>query len=538
MSASREKKERQVLKQQGIAPQQLAAKAEAKKKRKNHIIAAVVIVLVLALAVGGTYFGVIQPNRAVKTATAVQVGEHAITPAEMNFYYMDTVYQFYSQYGNYLSYVLDTTKSLDTQYYDQTNDITWADHFQEEAAKTAATNYALYDDAVAQGAGLTDEQAEELEQEIESMKTTLSTNEAYKDFDDYLAKAYGKGCNEETYRQYRQVQLVANQFCTDYADSLTYSDVEVEEAYQMDTQKYTNVTYRSFYVSKSYFMQEVADDATEEEQTAAEEAALKQAEEKAVEMTEACEGDERAFAQWARDIVPESSKETYADEDVTLTTECSYENTSTYGRDWLYDEQRQNGDTAYFSASDDTGYYVYYFIGTTDNDYTSVNVRQIYVAVTEDTDSDEDGTNDTISEEAWTTAQNKAEELLQQWRDGDATEDSFAELATTSSADSTTSVNGGLIENLGHYNFKDERDAWCYDAQREVGSCEIVKTDAGYYIMYFVGAGENYRANLIRTDLKNDAYSAWYTEYQSKYSYEFDNGMKYVNTGITLSGAQ
>ena len=85
MSASREKKQRQVLKEQGIAPQQLAAQAAAKKRRKNRTIAAIVIVLVLAVAVTGVYFGLIQPNRAVKTSTALQVGDHALTTVDMSF---------------------------------------------------------------------------------------------------------------------------------------------------------------------------------------------------------------------------------------------------------------------------------------------------------------------------------------------------------------------------------------------------------------------------------------------------------------------
>lgn len=55
------------------------------------------------------------------------------------------------------------------------------------------------------------------------------------------------------------------------------------------------MTYRSFYVSKSYFAQDTAEDATDEEKTAADEAALAQAEEKAKEMTEACKGDEAAL---------------------------------------------------------------------------------------------------------------------------------------------------------------------------------------------------------------------------------------------------
>ena len=41
-------------------------------------------------------------------------------------------------------------------------------------------------------------------------------------------------------------------------------------------------------------------------------------------------------------------------------------------------------------------------------------------------------------------AKQKAEDLLAQWKAGDATEDSFAELANENSADSGSNTNGGL----------------------------------------------------------------------------------------------
>ena len=359
MSASREKKKRQSP--EGLSRKQQAAQEAAKKEKKYKLTAAVVSIAVVVFIAFSLYIGLYLPRHAPRTKAALEIGEHKITAAEMNFYYMDGVYAFLNQNSSFLSYLLDTSVPLDQQYYDEENGVTWANYFLDEAAKTAATYYAMYDDAVAAGQGLTEEQSASIDADLESMKETLSTNNAYTGFNNYLEQSYGKGCDEATYRHYLEVQTVAEAWSTAYEDSLTYSDEEVESAYQADPNRYTSVTYRSFYMSKSYFEEELGDDATEEEQAAADAAALEAAKAQAEAMAEACKGDEAAFAQWARDNAPEGSQDTYADDDTTLSREISYENASSYGRDWFYDSARQPGDTAVIRS--ELGFHIVYFRG-------------------------------------------------------------------------------------------------------------------------------------------------------------------------------
>ena len=533
MSASREKKKRQVLTQQGISPKQLAEKEQARKRKKTTITTVVVSILVVVVIAAGVFLGVIWPNTAPTSTVALKAGDHELTPAEMNYYYMDAINQFYSQYSSYVSYLLDTSTPLDKQYYDEENGITWADQFLDQAAQTAATTYAICDDATAQGVSLSDETKAELDEQIESLEATISSSDSFKDLDDYLRQVYGKGCDAESYRSYLEMQALAQQYSDDYRESLSYDDAALDEAYQANPDKYTNVTYRSFYVSRSYFSQTPeGQEATEEENAEAFAAAGAKAE----EMVAACQGDEQAFIDWAYDIAPEASKVTYEDEDSTLSEDYDYDSVSSYGRDWLYDEAREEGDVACFAA-DENGYYVYYFISTSDNDYTTVNVRQLKVGVTADEDTNDDGTPDEISDEAWTTAQTKAEELLQEWKDGEATEDSFAELASSNSADMNTIAQGGLLENVYRGQLAQELNDWCYDSARQSGDCALLKGEDGYYILYFVGPGENRRDNMIRTDLEETDYTTWYTGYQEKYTYELiDSGTKHMHTNVSLSG--
>ena len=537
MSASREKKKRQSP--EGLSRKQQAAQEAAKKEKKYKLTAAVVSIAVVVFIAFSLYIGLYLPRHAPRTKAALEIGEHKITAAEMNFYYMDGVYAFLNQNSSFLSYLLDTSVPLDQQYYDEENGVTWADYFLDEAAKTAATYYAMYDDAVAAGQGLTEEQSASIDADLESMKETLSTNDAYTGFNNYLEQSYGKGCDEATYRHYLEVQTVAEAWSTAYEDSLTYSDEEVESAYQADPNRYTSVTYRSFYMSKSYFEEELADDATEEEQAAADAAALEAAKAQAEAMAEACKGDEAAFAQWARDNAPEGSQDTYADDDTTLSREISYENASSYGRDWFYDSARQPGDTACFAAGE-TGYYVYYFVGTGDNRYDTANIRRIYVGVTNDTDADGDGSNDSVSDALWASAEERAKGLMEEWESGEKTEDSFANIASVNSADMTSTSSGGLLENVAHYDLEDPVNDWIFDASRKSGDCELIKSETGYqdgwYLVYYIGPGEDRRDNMIRSDLKEDDYTAWYTGYQEKYEpVLLEGGLKYVNTDVAFN---
>ena len=117
-------------------------------------------------------------------------------------------------------------------------------------------------------------------------------------------------------------------------------------------------------------------------------------------------------------------------------------------------------------------------------DKPMVDVRHILVIPAE---QDENGD---YTEEAWQEAEQKAEALLNEWKAGEATEDSFAALANENSEDPGSSTNGGLYEAVYPGQMVDEFDAWCFDDARQPGDTGIVKTSYGYHVMYFVGRGE------------------------------------------------
>ena len=144
--------------------------------------------------------------------------------------------------------------------------------------------------------------------------------------------------------------------------------------------------------------------------------------------------------------------------------------------------------------------------GLSRDDPNMVNVRHILIqpAADQDAETDENGS-PVLTEQNWTDAEIKAEELLDLWKSGEATEASFAELAGEHSEDPGSVSNGGLYEEVRPGQMVTAFNDWCFDGARQPGDTGIVKTDYGYHIMYYVGQCDH-------------AY--WYQVAEQQYLYE------------------
>lgn len=113
-----------------------------------------------------------------------------------------------------------------------------------------------------------------------------------------------------------------------------------------------------------------------------------------------------------------------------------------------------------------------------------------------------DENNKTVySDEEMAAAYAEAERILQEWKAGAATEESFAELANTYSQDGGSNTTGGLYELINiDASYVAEFREWAVDANRQVGDTAIVETEFGYHIMYFV-SGEDYFTYIVREQL-------------------------------------
>ena len=136
---------------------------------------------------------------------------------------------------------------------------------------------------------------------------------------------------------------------------------------------------------------------------------------------------------------------------------------------------------AYFTENED-----YYTANGVTREGSFVNVRHILLTPEGGT-TDENGQT-AYSDEEWAACEKAAQDVLDQWLAGDATEDSFAALANEKSQDPGSNTNGGLYENVYKGQMVEPFENWCFDESRVPGDTGLVKTSYGYHVMYFVSS--------------------------------------------------
>lgn len=128
--------------------------------------------------------------------------------------------------------------------------------------------------------------------------------------------------------------------------------------------------------------------------------------------------------------------------------------------------------------------------GVTQESGRLIDVRHILICPKGGTTA-EDGTT-TYSDEEWETCRLEAESLLESWRSGEATEESFAALATEATEDPGSSSTGGLYTYVYEGQMVPAFNDWCFDESRQPGDTGLVQTNYGYHVMYFVYGEEGW----------------------------------------------
>jgi len=115
-----------------------------------------------------------------------------------------------------------------------------------------------------------------------------------------------------------------------------------------------------------------------------------------------------------------------------------------------------------------------------------VDVRHILVQIKGGT-TGEDGVT-TYSDAEWEACKEEAQAILDTWLAGEKTEESFAALAGEKTEDPGSQASGGLYQQVYEGQMVQPFNDWCFDASRQYGDYDLVKTDYGYHVMFFVGS--------------------------------------------------
>ena len=500
MSASRGKRARQTGLTEGMDKKAKAAFEEEQKRRKSktnyRIIGTLLVLFVLfVVAVNSTLFYNVLP--------AVKIGSDSYDSADFNYYYISSYTSFSESVGGSVSiYGLDTTLPFNEQEcLLLAEGGTWADYFSSEAIASLKTVTAQHAAAVAAGhTTLREEDKVEIDTFMENYRTYAGLYNMT--MDRFLAANFGRGTTEKSLRALLEKSAIGSAYAVTVNEATKYTDAELDESYQTIKDDHDTVELYITFVGGTPEVRDANNDGVDDEITAEEtEAALAAAGETAAAIAAADTLDE--FLTLAEEL--------NGDTGLTSTSPTIASLPAVYA-EWASDPARTVGDT--FSVDATTGFYALYYAGRGDNSYNLVNVRHILIAFT-----DVDGDGDYNAEEMQ-TALDEAERLHAEWLAGEATEESFAELANLHSADPGSNTVGGLYENIYKGQMVAAFDAFCFEGHAP-GDTDIVYGDSGmpgYHIIYFAGEGARYDHSVAEVNLRNAAYAAWIEELRAPYT--------------------
>lgn len=508
MSASREKQNRQAAAGQTDPKTARQAQQRKEEKRTNLLYGVIAAAVLIAVVVSFVW----RSNFIPKMTTAVTIDGEKYTVSEVEYYYQTAYRNFMSQYSYFTSYLgLNTNATLKSQAVSSTAaemlglelpeanpddpeaiPMTWHDYFLDQALNNMKVIQAALKAADAEGFQYPAGVQAEYDDNMEALKSVAAASGI--SVSQYLKSNFGAGVTEKVYGEQLMRVLRYSAYANAYQDGLTYSDSELEEAYNADRNTYDHVSYEVVSFSGAAESTTDADgntvETTEEESAAALEAATEKA-----------------------NAVVDGFKDGGNLEDLADEYEGTYSKneSGSYSAgaamsEWLYRDGRKDGDAA--AVTDGTTVYAVVFRDRFRDENPTIDVRHILVPL--GTGSIAEGEEGYEDEQAQlkADAHAKAEELLAQWQSGEATEDSFAALAMAESTDGSK-YDGGLYTEVYQGQMVTEFNDWCFDDARQPGDTGVVDTQYGAHVMYFSGVNMNRWQSQVASALRSEAYTAW-----------------------------
>ena len=421
-------------------------KAKAKKQELKNTIWSIVLVVGLALVVLSF------PIRSYLTinGTYIEVNGEKISRVEYDYNYNIAKTNYLSNYGSYLYYMgMDISVDFDDEYYSTLR--TWGDYFDELTVQNIKQNKALIKEAKA--AGFTYDTTADYEEYEEALAATAKNQGL--SVKAMLQELYGSYATASRVKPFITEAMFASAYYESVYDSKLPSESEILARYQENPANYDSVDYYIAYVdaelptapagsTETTTTEGTADAATttEEYQPTEEEIAAAMAEAKAAV----------------------EKKEKTLKVDGEYMTNIRQADAVYILREWLFSDERKEGDTTVVEDSLNSRYYAVEFVKRYLSETLSADIRVVMTA---------DGNADTIYDE---------------WKTGAATEDSFAELCNKYNDVSLGAPNGGLYEGLKSSTLATELQDWIFSTDRVAGDTAVIKPegDSYAYVVYYV----------------------------------------------------
>jgi hypothetical protein len=416
--------------------------------------------------------------------TYLTVDGEKISRLEYDYNYYTMMNNYVSQYGTYLSYMgLDMNQDLANQMY--TDTMSWKDYFDQLSVESIKQNRALMKDAAQKG--FTYDTAEDfkvLQKGIENQAKEQSMTEKV-----FVQNLYGPLATIGRVSPYLKDTLFLTAYYEQLNEELAPTDEEITTYYEEHKAEYDSVDYR--FVQVDAVLPTGPDGGDVEEGAEATEEVYQPTEE---EITEAmAKAKEEADA-----ILPNISTEGTLRENEQQTSMVSTI------REWMFDSERKEGDTNVMEDAAGNKYYVVEFIKRYLDETSLVDARVIYVNPGE------------------------GQAILDEWKAGDGTEDSFITLYRTYSAeDASLQANDGLVRNLSSSGMQEDMANWLFDESRKSGDTTVITLEAENpveYVIYYVGLGDPQWKATIKTTLLTEIINNYVDQLTAGMTVEDPNG--------------
>lgn len=508
-----------------------------KKSLKIVLTTVLSTVIVVLLVVLGVFFFTTPNSKEIMNPgnVAMKIGKTNISVGMYNYYYKGVVsnYEQYAQNG-YID--LDVNSDYSKQYTEDKdgNKISWLDLFKEDTKSQLQYVIAFYEAGVADGIKLTEKQQESINKEINNIEKQAS--EAKVSVEDFMEENYGKKFGIETLRKTREQFYIANEY---YNQRFIKEEVKDDEF-----ETYFNENKNKYYSTKFACVEMIFDAKDKDSVEKSKELAKKYCSEvKDVKSLKAIipTASKELIKKYVENGYFETEEEAIkALEDSIEMTKSGAEIENNFGKDisnWLMSSETAVGSTNYYVDEEYGFIYIFLKTGEPVFDETEVySVRHILVTPksaekTENAENPEPTQKKEYTDEEWKAALDSANAILEEYNSGDKTEASFAVLAEAKSDDiESTSLGsrgfyGGAIEGAHLGEMVPEFEKWATDDTRKYGDVDIVKSQFGYHIMFFMNDGPVYNFNALR-DFKIEKYADVEKEFIDACEVKERRGMK------------
>lgn len=449
-----------------------------KEKKEERISTAIGIVVLVALVCLVASF----PIRTYLATheTYVVVNGEAVNKVEFDYQYNLTKNNYITQYGSYLTYFgLDTSKDLSTQMYSDT--LSWQDYFEQMAVENLKQSKAMK--AAADAEGFTYDTTDEYNTFKETIKTSAAS--AGISEKEYVRSIYGAYATMSRIEQYVKNDMVMNAYYEKLQEDNAPSDDEIQSYYEENKATYDSVDYRLTTIE--------ADLPTEPTELA------DPVEETAADTTGTTDGTAATDSTQDTAYQPSDAEIAKAMEDAKVLADDAEKTVAKDGEahenekkssvnylisDWLFDDARKAGDTTVITNDNSHCYYAVAFEKRYLDETPSADVRVIIP-----------------------TEDKTGEEILEEWKSGAATEDSFAELCKKYTQDTSAVENGGLFEQVTKTGMTEELSNWIFDNSRQAGDTVAITVSDTSYVLYYIGQDQPEWKINIKNTLVSDTMS-------------------------------